>query len=88
MAIFSLGDIVHLSLKSTIFTIVFLLYSLYNFGVRFKPRVYFSALGGVMFDRERHRVLANWFIRCVLHVGVLMFEQVRGRRGLAAKRVF
>ena len=77
MAILSLGDIVHLSLKSTIFTAAFLLYSLYNFFNKFQPRVHFSALGGVNFDRERHRVLANWFMRCVLHVGVLIFEQVR-----------
>ncbi|GMH59861.1 hypothetical protein TL16_g02916 [Triparma laevis f. inornata] len=75
MAILSLGDTLHVQLKSYFFTISALLYSLYFLLKNLRPRVKVSSLGGLSYIREQHRVLANWALRVILHGTILVYNE-------------
>lgn len=81
MAILSLGSTFHVELRSILFTVFALLYSLYYLLKNLRPRVKISSLGGLSYAREQHRVLANWALRVVLHSAIYMYnDQLKTNR--------
>ena len=75
MAVLSLGPTsLTLTAPSFLITLLFILHSTLSLLKAIRSRVKITALGGISFNRESHRVMFRFFLRSIFHIMIIRHE--------------